>query len=164
MRLYSFVAAAALLSASLVAHADVIYSFVGSQDSYPGTTFTIDSPDFLTYSSTPVPVTAGSHLIEAQGPHPDEVTDYGQITAVGFFSDNTVVYSGAAIVTGFSDPFPLSPDGIFDITLGEHVVGTLTISGSPAVTPVAATPEPSSLALLGTGLLGVVGVMRKRFA
>ena len=47
MRLYSFVAAAALLSASLVAHADVIYSFVGSQEAYPGTTFTIDSPDFL---------------------------------------------------------------------------------------------------------------------
>ena len=163
MRLYSFVAAAALLSASLAAHADVIYSFVGSQEAYPGTTFTIDSPDFLTYSSTPVPVTAGSHLIAAQGTDPDEVIDFGQITAVGFFSGNTVVYAGP-VSYGFSDPFPLSPDGIYDITLGEHVVGTLTISGSPAVTPVAATPEPSSLALLGTGLLGVVGVMRKRFA
>jgi hypothetical protein len=28
---------------------------------------------------------------------------------------------------------------------------------------VAATPEPSSFALLGTGLLGVAGVVRKRF-
>lgn len=28
----------------------------------------------------------------------------------------------------------------------------------------AATPEPSSIALLGTGLLGFAGVLRKRFA
>lgn len=41
----------------------------------------------------------------------------------------------------------------------------LVSSGSVvAVQPVvAATPEPSSIALLGTGLLGVAGVLRKRF-
>ena len=33
-----------------------------------------------------------------------------------------------------------------------------------ALQPVAVTPEPSSLALLGTGILGVAGVLRKRFA
>ena len=41
--------------------------------------------------------------------------------------------------------------------------GSLTYNYTPAA-PVAVTPEPSSLALLGTGILGVAGVVRKRLA
>ena len=39
-------------------------------------------------------------------------------------------------------------------------------SGTVTITPaaVAQTSEPSSIALLGTGLLGVAGVLRKRIA
>ncbi len=39
--------------------------------------------------------------------------------------------------------------------------GSANLTFSPAA--VAPTPEPSSIALLGTGLLGIAGVVRKRF-
>ena len=42
-----------------------------------------------------------------------------------------------------------------------NLTGTLETVTSGTLTP---TPEPSSIALLGTGLLGTAGVMRKRFA
>lgn len=40
--------------------------------------------------------------------------------------------------------------------------GSVTYNYTPNT--VAATPEPSSIALLGSGLLGVAGVVRKRFS
>ena len=41
--------------------------------------------------------------------------------------------------------------------------GTLTYNYTPAG-PVAVTPEPSSLALLGTGVLSIAGVLKRRLA
>lgn len=49
-------------------------------------------------------------------------------------------------------------------SLGTYVTGNqvLTITQTPAGS--AATPEPSTLALLGTGILGLVGVTRRKLS
>jgi hypothetical protein len=61
-----------------------------------------------------------------------------------FLSNNTL--SGSTLTLGFT--------GLFSGT-------TYTFTDAPAT---AATPEPSAFVLLGTGLLGVAGVVRRRFA
>ena len=47
---------------------------------------------------------------------------------------------------------------------GTGIPANGTASSTFSLTPAAVTPEPSSFALLGTGILGVIGVARKRFA
>ena len=56
-----------------------------------------------------------------------------------------------------------TPDPVAALHYGgtQFVLDNVTIS---ATAPVTVTPEPSSFALLGTGILGVAGMMKRRFA
>lgn len=151
------ISALALLSAFLlpsVAHA-IPYTFTlnGGGDNY---VFTLDSnptPDFdggtfeffgVNGSDT---LDSGSQLFPTNFALGDGFVGLGEFAVDG--PTTGVIFTGPLNAPVFT------PGGPYSFTDADSNPYTLTIS---AVT----TPEPSSLMLLGTGALGVVGTLRKK--
>lgn len=81
-------------------------------------------------------------------------------------SDSSTVALNYFSQSGTLNPVFNYTDGLYGAETSTGFIINLTYNYTAAapVTPASMTPEPSSFALLGTGMLGVVGMLRKRFA
>ena len=190
MRLPSLAAAIALLSFSLAAHADSIntfnFSLGNDHDAFSAsgmfTASTVSPGVYLIQSlSGTASITTGPNQtitgLLAPGTFPTAAN--GDATPAndnllfvpaaggGFFDPMGVACilgNGTQVNFHFTSPaqdnvFVLQRDGV-RITENAGMIVSPGTQGPPPVTGV--TPEPSSIYLLSTGLLGVAGFLRKR--
>ncbi len=170
MRLRYFVASAALLAAACSpALADELFTLTSTSGTPTIITFTL--PDSVTDTvDVPGVVMVDGVAVSINGTTADDTLFFVASSFLGGLEIDksngagTILLdtSGPQLFGGTGGVYTFSSGGPCALT-NYFGIGTYTNNFSLDITP-AATPEPSSLILLGTGLLGVAGVVRRRFA
>jgi hypothetical protein len=165
-RFYALLAAALFLPA-FAAHADTITGFVLTSSLASGTvqidttTGVVESIDLTspavqsgdTFAYTYYDAGEDGITEIAEGYFPPEPAN-GEIEIIIYLPVNTLVgYDGGAICSLDNPCDPTSPHPV--ISFGNH-------SGEAVDGTLSPTPEPSSLTLLATGVVGIAGVARRK--
>jgi len=187
MRLRLFAVVAALVTVSLTAHADTINNFAAGGTFTDGATLsgTIDM-DVTNGTVLSADLTVGSPLdytftdVYLTAPTPGNPNDFEILLVtpslystlpsmyLGLDTSSLVGYTGGPLYSiSFLDPYyfiagsviNLDSDASQSLGVSGYFMneGDLTLESSTTT-----TPEPSSIALLGTGLLCGAGVVRRR--